>query len=117
VLSLVAMEAAYTRCDDWLAELRAYLTANRDFALEYIRTHMSRVRYSVPDGTYLMWLDFGAYGLEGAASEWMLEHAKVGLNGGVFFGEENPGFVRLNFGCPRSLLADGLDRMAEALNA
>ncbi len=117
LLSLVAMEAAYTRCDDWLAALRVYLTANRDFAVEYVRTHMPKARFSVPSGTYLMWLDFGAYNLEDAATDWMVEHAKVAMNGGKFFGEEAPGFVRLNFGCPRATLADALDRISEALSA
>ena len=46
-----------------------------------------------------------------------LEHAKVALNDGRLFGPGGDGFVRLNFGCPRALLADALARMARALAA
>jgi cystathionine beta-lyase len=39
--------------------------------------------------------------------------AGVGLQDGIEFG--SPGFVRLNFGCPRSLLEEALNRMASAM--
>jgi len=117
LLGAVAMEAAYTRCDDWLLELRAYLTANRDFALEYIKSHMPAVHRTNPQATYLLWMDFGATNMDKPASEWLQEHAKVSVNGGAFFGEEGPGFVRLNFGCPRATLAEGLDRIAESISS
>jgi cystathionine beta-lyase len=39
----------------------------------------------------------------------------VALNDGKAFGPGGEGFVRLNFGCPRALLADGVARMADAL--
>jgi cystathionine beta-lyase len=116
LLGATAMEAAYTRCDDWLTALRAYLTANRDFALEYIKSHMPAVRTTNPAATYLLWMDFGANDMEKPASDWLLEHAKVVVNGGTFFGEEGAGFVRLNFGCPRATLAEGLDRIAESIS-
>ena len=116
LLGGVAMEAAYSRCDDWLMELRAYLTANRDFALEYIKNHMPAVHRTNPAATYLMWMDFGATNMDKTATEWLQEHAKVAVNGGQFFGEEGSGFVRLNFGCPRSTLAEGLDRIAESIS-
>jgi cystathionine beta-lyase len=54
--------------------------------------------------------------MEKPASDWLLEHAKVVVNGGTFFGEEGAGFVRLNFGCPRATLAEGLDRIAESIS-
>jgi len=46
-----------------------------------------------------------------------LDQARVALGDGARFGAGGDGFVRLNFGCPRSILADGLDRMAAALEA
>lgn len=116
LLSAVAMEAAYTRCDDWLAELRVYLQTNRDFASAYLQTHMPGVRHTHPAATYLMWLDFDTTGMDKPAVEWLGEHAKVTVNPAHFFGENGAGFVRLNFGCPRATLAEGLDRIAEAIS-
>ena len=45
------------------------------------------------------------------------ERARVALSDGATFGRGGAGFVRLNFGCPRSLLTEGLDRMRDALAA
>jgi len=39
----------------------------------------------------------------------------VALNDGALFGPGGQGFVRLNFGCPRALLTEGLERMRKAL--
>ncbi len=53
---------------------------------------------------------------DGRSERARVQRAKVAVNGGVFFGEERPGFVRLNFGCPRATLAEGLDRIAESIS-
>ena len=52
--------------------------------------------------------------LEGYAAA-VLERARVALNDGALFGPGGQGFVRLNFGCPRALLTEGLERMRKAL--
>jgi cystathionine beta-lyase len=68
----------------------------------------------IPEATYLAWLDCRESGLTDPYT-FFLEHARVALNDGKTFGPGGEGFVRLNFGCPRALLADGIARMAAAL--
>jgi cystathionine beta-lyase len=106
-------------CDDWLADLNAYLTANRNFVVDYVREYLPGMRVTVPDATYLAWLDCSdlvAEGkIEGSPHKFFLEKAKVALNEGADFGPGGEGFVRLNFGCPRSMLEDGLDRIRRSL--
>ncbi|GAB4431687.1 MAG: PatB family C-S lyase [Anaerolineales bacterium] len=106
-------------CDDWLAALNAYLTSNRDFVAAYVREHLPGVRVTMPDATYLAWLDCGelvASGkIEGSPQKFFLETAKVALNDGAEFGPGGENFVRLNFGCPRALLEEGLARLKGAL--
>ncbi|GIK74710.1 MAG: aminotransferase class I/II [Chloroflexota bacterium] len=114
ILGMVAAEAAYARCDDWLAALRAYLTANRDFAVEYVETHLPGVNYTVPEATYLLWLDLRGLG-EAKPAEMLMQQAKLAVNEGAWFGEGGEGFVRLNFGCPRSTLEEGLRRLCAVL--
>jgi len=46
-----------------------------------------------------------------------LENARVALNDGALFGPGGAGHVRLNFGCPRSMLAKALDQMRKAVTA
>lgn len=115
ILGVVAAEAAYTRCDDWLAELNAYLTANRDYAVAYLQRELPKVRVTCPEATYLLWIDCRDLGIEGTPSDFFLKQAKVAVNDGKWFGEGGEGFVRLNYGCPRHILQQGLERMVGAL--
>jgi cystathionine beta-lyase len=119
---LAAAQVAFSgQCADWLAALRAYLTANRDLLLERLKSDFSGIRTTVPEATYLAWLDCSELVksgriADGTPSEFFLEHAKVALNEGKDFGPGGEGFVRLNFGCPRAVLIEALDRMKTALD-
>jgi cystathionine beta-lyase len=117
ILGMAAAEAAYTRCDDWLAALNVYLTANRDFAVAYLRQHLPAARVTEPEATYLLWLDCRELGIEGAPADFFLKQAKLAVNEGAWFGEGGAGFVRLNYGCPRSLLQQGLEQLVHAVTA
>lgn len=119
-LGLAAARAAYSgECDDWLAALRQYLTANRDYLLAFLASELPAMNITIPDATYLAWLDCNPYLQTGkiteSPGEFFLEHAKVALFDGAAFGAGGEGFVRLNFACPRSVLEDGLKRKAKAL--
>lgn len=114
-MGLAAARAAFEECDGWLDELRAYLTGNRDIYVQHVAEHMPGVRTTVPEATYLGWLDCREAGLPGDPYKFFLEEAKVALSGGTAFGKGGEGFVRLNFACPRPLLREGLERMSRAL--
>ncbi|MCJ7723620.1 MAG: pyridoxal phosphate-dependent aminotransferase [Anaerolineales bacterium] len=119
-LGLTAAQAAFSgKCDDWLDELRKYLTANRNFLVEYVRTKLPGIRTSLPDATYLAWLDCNDLLTSGRINtspyQFFLKKAKVALSNGKDFGLGGEGFVRLNFGCPRILLVEALERMKAAL--
>jgi cystathionine beta-lyase len=116
VLGYTAAFAAYRDGQAWLDELLRYLEANRDFTVEYVRTRLPGVSVATPEATYLAWLDCRNAGLPASDPfTFFLEKARVALNDGALFGPGGEGFARLNFGCPRPLLAEALDRMREAL--
>jgi cystathionine beta-lyase len=110
VLGYVAAEAAYRHGWPWLEALRGYLRANRDLVFERVN-RMAPLKTHLPEATYLAWID--ARGLAPDDPAAFFEAAGVGLSNGRDFGA--PGFVRLNFGCPRRRLEKALDRMARAL--
>jgi cystathionine beta-lyase len=115
-LSIVACRAAYQEGADWLDELLAYLEGNRDELLGFFRRRDLGIRVAPPDGTYLAWLDCRGLGFsDHALQNFMIEKAGVALNAGSTFGREGEGFMRLNFGCPRSLLLEGLERIGRAI--
>lgn len=110
LLGLFAAETAYKECDEWLSQLISYLRKNRDIVLNSVNK-MPGCRINPIESTYLAWIDMRETGLKDPVH--FFEQAGVGLSDGKFFGQK--GFVRLNFGCPRSVLEKGLERMATAL--
>lgn len=117
VLSRSAALAAYQHGKPWLDDLLRYLEANRDYLAEALSAEESRIRVCRPEGTYLAWLDCRQAGIPGNPYKYFLEEARVALSDGVTFGRGGEGFVRLNFGCPRSTLAEALQRMKLSLSA
>ncbi|WP_210711710.1 PatB family C-S lyase [Pseudomonas sp. MWU349] len=113
-LGLEATHAALTYGGPWLQALLGYLQANRDYLLHAVQTRLPGIRMHAPQGTYLAWLDCSALGLDDPHA-FFLEQAKVGLSAGLEFGDDCGQFVRLNFGCPRALLEDGIQRLQDSL--
>lgn len=109
--AVVAAEAAYRDGGPWLVALLDYLRGNRDLVQRFVADSLPRVSTTHVEATYLSWLDVRALGLDDPAKA--CEEAGVGLSDGRAFG--GPGFLRLNFGCPRSLLDEALARLTSAL--
>jgi cystathionine beta-lyase len=111
----VAQVAFSGKCDGWLRSLQQYLTENRDFLVDYVTENMPGVHITVPDATYLSWLDFTQLKLKKSPFEFFMKEAKVALSDGKIFGEDYKEYVRLNFGTSRKILKQGLDRIRKAL--
>jgi cystathionine beta-lyase len=119
-LGLIAAEAALSgACESWLDELRRYLTANRDLVVDFVARELPEVRVTVPEATYLAWMDFSDLVRAGKvvpdAYDFFLERGRVALNPGAEFGPGGEHFVRLNFGCPRATLREALERIKRAI--
>ena len=116
----VAQIAAYNESEEWLEELKEYLRGNAQFIADFIQKRMPKVKYRIPEATYLGWLDFRAYGMtDQELWDFMCHKAKVATDDGPKFGPngEAGGFQRINFSCPRAQLEEALNRIAEALDA
>lgn len=111
----ITLKAAYKYGEEWLNELAVYLGNNVDFALDYFHRELPDVQVCRPEGSFLLWLDFNPTGISHEeCGERLLKRGKIGLNDGLTFGEEGRGFRRMNIGCPRSVLEDGLKRIKSA---
>ena len=117
IIGLEATLAAFVGGADWQRALLAYLQGNRDHLVLAVRTRLGPIRMRKPEGTFLAWLDCSALGLPMEPQSFFLERGKIGLSAGDEFGAAGRNFVRLNFGCPRAVLGDGIARMEAALRS
>jgi cystathionine beta-lyase len=115
LLGLVAARAAFQEGQEWLDQLLVYLEGNRDLLVKFVNEELPGVRMAAPQGTYLAWLDCRQAGIGEKPAEFFKEKARVAVTEGSAFGNGGSGFIRLNFGCPRSMLIQALQRMKEAL--
>jgi cystathionine beta-lyase len=115
IFGTIAMEAAYTHGDKWLKQILQYLWENYLLLEDFFKTYLPKVKVMKPEATYLIWLDFREYGMKNdELMKFTIEKAKVGLNDGGRFGTGGDGWLRINIGCPRSILVEALERLGKA---
>ncbi len=120
MLSPFAMEAtiaAYKDSAEWVDQLREVIDENLRYMYEFIKEKLPKVKFNIPEGTYLAWIDLNAYGV----SEQELIHAfaneaHIILEGGSMFGKMGDGFIRMNVACPKTVLVEAMERMYKLLH-
>ena len=105
-------QAAYNHGEAWRQALLRYLRGNYELVYQFVKERLPGVTFRPMEATYLAWFDVSELGLDHPAK--FFEDHGVGLSDGVPF--SGPQHVRLNFGCPRSRLEKGLERMETAIN-
>lgn len=116
IFSAVGFEAAYNHGKEWIEEALIYIEDNADFAIDYIEKNMPEIKTYKPDGTFLLWLDFRSLGKTiGEMDNILTSKGRVKLNNGADYGTGGEGFFRLNIGCPREILKEGLKRIKQAI--
>ena len=113
----IAQRAAYRGGAGWLDELRVYLDENRRYVEARLAADFPRITCSRLQGTYLMWLDMRALGLEHEQLVQLCKDAGFGAVSGTAFGEEGKGFMRVNIATPRKNLAAAFDLLKKAVAA
>ncbi|MDF2679564.1 MAG: cystathionine beta-lyase [Brevibacillus sp.] len=114
---IAAAEMAYKHGDEWLDQCLNYLGENLAFLTDFIQTNIKEVNVIQPEGTYLVWLDCRQLGMDAKTLEQFFQkQAKVAFDEGYKFGPGGEGFTRVNIACPRTVLEEGLKRIANAVN-
>ena len=111
-IAFVAAEAAYSKADIWHSDLLDYLKFNRKILSERINK-IEGISLKGPEAGFLAWIDCRNSEISNPA-EFFINEAKVGVHDGAWFG--NKDYVRLNFGCPSSLLEDAISRIEKAFS-
>ena len=117
-LGLVACESAYRNGRQWLDSLKEYLIENINFVRVYLEENIPSVKLIEPEGTYLIWLDFGELGLENEELEdLIINKSGLWLDSGAIFGEDGKGYQRINIACPIKFLHFALNDLKSGIDS
>ncbi|MBT3382879.1 MAG: putative C-S lyase [Prolixibacteraceae bacterium] len=115
IFGSVALQASFSNGDEWLNQMLDYVWKNYLFLEDFFKTNLPKIKVMKPEATFLVWLDFTAYEMNDKELwKFTTEKAKVGLNNGGRFGSGGDGWLRINIGCPRSILEEALKMMGDA---
>lgn len=116
ILGVIGLMAAYQEGGPWLDELKSYLYENHRYVQETLATELPSIGYQIPDSTYLAWIDLSALSLDmDALNQCLIKNHKVAIMQGSTYGVAGKGFVRLNLGCPRIKVEQGLTALISAI--
>lgn len=112
IFAPIATIAAYRKGEAWRQQLIQYIEQNILFAEQYVAQHLPQVKVVRPEASFLVWLDCRALGLSHEALiDLFVNRARLALNDGEMFGHGGEGFMRMNVGCPRTVLQQALERL------
>ena len=116
IFAFTATNAAYTYGAEWLQQMRSYVIENVNFVDEYLKKNIPQIKVYRPQASFLVWLDCRELKLTQPELVQLFEDkAGLALNDGTMFGKEGEGFMRLNIGCPRSILNQALESLKKAI--
>ena len=115
VLAYTAMEAAYTYGADWLSEKINEIEENIQILTHFVSEHLPKINIMIPQASFLVWIDLRAMGLtDSDITERLINKGKLALEPGTKYGRDGQGFVRMNIGCSKETLYEGLRRLDKA---
>jgi cystathionine beta-lyase len=116
IFALTATEAAYRYGAEWKNQMLRYIENNIRFIDRYLRENIPQIKAMIPQASFLVWLDCRALGLTQAElNRLFIDRAKLALNDGEMFGKEGRGFMRINVGCPLSVLQQAMQQLKAAV--
>lgn len=117
VMGVTACQAAYTKGGEWFLALKEYLRQNMYFVRDYLKENIPSIKFYMPEGTYLIWLDCSGLGLSDKdLTKLFEEKAGLWMDDGYIFGSAGSGYERFNVACPRQVLKTALDKLKCAIN-
>ena len=112
----IATIAALKNGEEWRQQMLRYIEGNVDFLIDYCEKHIPQIKPRRPQASYLVWLDCRALGLDHSALvDLFVNKAHLALNDGEIFGKEGAGYMRLNVGTQRAVLAQALEQLDTAV--
>jgi len=116
--ALAAVKAAYDESEEWLNALNAYLDNMLVFIVDYIKEKLPKARVYLPQGTYILWVNFCDYDFSPDVLQYLTNHkANVAVQGGSSHDPEHGGqYLRICLTSPKAVIQEAIDRMAEVFS-
>ena len=112
--AISALIAAYNEGEEWLEQLHDYLDETMEWVVQFLAEKMPKVKVRIPEGTYVMWMDFSGYGISPKeVHDRIYNQANVLLEDGIMFGEEGREFQRICIPSPRPMIKEAFERIAK----
>ncbi len=109
--------AAYEKGNEWRMQMLDYVQDNIEYAIDYINKHIPKIKYMIPQASFLIWLDFSDLGIPTEElTNFMVENAGIAMNDGRMFGPGGENHLRINIACPRKLVEAALIKLEKAVN-
>ncbi len=116
IFAYEAATAAYSNGNEWLEQMIAYVQANIDYVVNYLESNIPQIKPMIPQASFLIWLDCSGMNMDtNQLQNFMVHKAGLGLNKGTTFGPGGERHLRLNVGCPRSILEEAMEKLSVAM--
>lgn len=113
----VATEAAFHEGEEWHKQMLQYVNGNISYFYDQLSDQLPDIKVFKPEATYMVWLDFSAFGLDDETlKKRLIQDAGLGLNAGIDFGAGGSGFMRINLACPRSMVEEAIQKIIKAFS-
>jgi cysteine-S-conjugate beta-lyase len=111
--TISALIAAYNEGEDWLDQLKEYIDGTMEWVVHFLAERMPKVKVRIPEGTYVMWMDFSGYGISPKdVHDRIYNKANVLLEDGIMFGDEGSNYQRICIPSPRPIIKEAFERIA-----
>lgn len=118
IMGMIALMSSYEKAHDYIDELILYIEGNMKLIEDFMKTEFPDVKFHCPQATYLAWIDMRSVPFtSNQIQKALVDVGGVGIMNGEVYGENGKGFLRLNAGCPKAKLMEGLQRFKHALQS
>ncbi len=113
----VAAEAAYRGGAAWFEEVKDTIWANYTFVRDELAARLPKAVVTELQGTYLMWIDFGAYLAPGELEDFFQHRCRLAVDYGRWFGPGADTMIRLNLATNHDTVQKAADAIIRELRA
>lgn len=117
IFAYIACKAAYENGAEWRKQMLKYVEGNLKYVVDFLAKNVPQIKPMIPQASFLVWLDCSEMSMTtNQLQDFMVKKARLGLNKGTSYGPGGENHLRLNIGCPRSVLVQAMEQLKKAID-